>query len=68
MRGAIFVLPNTPSWRGAEFKHRVYFTLLLLQTYDKLTDMHKFHTEINNGFKNKNFKIQAGILAFLKSF
>jgi hypothetical protein len=30
MRGAIPPLPNTPSWRGAQFKHRDNFTLLLL--------------------------------------
>jgi hypothetical protein len=26
MRGAIPVLPNTPSWRGAQLKHRDKFT------------------------------------------
>jgi hypothetical protein len=28
MRGAIPLLPNTPSWRGAELKHRDYLTYI----------------------------------------
>jgi hypothetical protein len=29
MRGSIPPLPNTPSWRDAQLKHRDYFTLTL---------------------------------------
>jgi hypothetical protein len=29
MHGAIPPLPNTPSWRGAQLKHRVNFNLYL---------------------------------------
>jgi hypothetical protein len=32
MRGAIPPLPNTPSWHGAQLKHRGNFTFTL-QTY-----------------------------------
>jgi len=28
MRGAITPLPNTPSWRGAQLKHRDTFTFM----------------------------------------
>jgi len=39
MRGAIPPLPHTPSWRGAQLKHRDSFTftlpLLLLETEGK---------------------------------
>jgi hypothetical protein len=28
MRGAIFPLPNTPSWRGAQLKHRDSFIFI----------------------------------------
>jgi hypothetical protein len=30
MRGAIPPIPNTPSWRGAQVKHRNNFTFLSL--------------------------------------
>jgi hypothetical protein len=30
MRGAIAPLPNTPSWRGAQLKHRDNFTFTFI--------------------------------------
>jgi hypothetical protein len=32
MRGAIPPLPNTPSWRGAQLKHRDNFTFIINTT------------------------------------
>jgi hypothetical protein len=33
MSGAVSPLPNTPSWRGAQLKHRDNFTLPYLTVY-----------------------------------
>jgi hypothetical protein len=47
MGGAIPPLPNTPSWRGAQLKHRDNFTFLLL---------HFNNNNNNNNNNNKNIR------------
>jgi hypothetical protein len=37
MSGAIPPLPNTPSWRGAQLKHRDNFTFTFKHIYFELT-------------------------------
>jgi hypothetical protein len=42
MRGAIPSLPNTPSWRGAQLKHRDNFTFTFALLHEAQIEVHHF--------------------------
>jgi hypothetical protein len=60
MRGAIFPLPNTPSWRGAQLKHRDNFTF----TFTRCNGVycHDCRKEVRKGEMRNAYKILVGKL------
>jgi hypothetical protein len=51
MRGAIFSLPNTPSWRGAQLKHSDKFAFFTICETDmdavRISEMEKKLAQLN---------------------
>jgi hypothetical protein len=71
MRGAIPLLHNTPSWRGAQFKHRDNFTFTFENKPTRFVARNTVHRYLNNliycNIINLNLELTEALSTILRS-